>query len=194
MSDATLTEAERESIESTLRWHFNVVAEDGKDSSYISVGISNALRRTEVILAARLAEVTPVEVGAYGQAMAEISAMRNAHAKDSQEHARKARALARAEAALAEVRRTSRVLPCDGLCSDYAEEDCSLHGREPSELWEAIIAKNKRAEEAEAENAHLRDTLARVETLADKADARVDADMRLVTTATLRTALAGGDS
>ena len=52
----------------------------------------------------------------------------------------------RLEAQLAEVRRTSRVLPCDGLCSEYPEEDCSLHGREPAELWEAIAEKNKRAE------------------------------------------------
>lgn len=59
MSDPiTLTEAERESVESTLRWHFNVVAEDGKDSAYISVGIANALRRVESIIAARLAEGT----------------------------------------------------------------------------------------------------------------------------------------
>lgn len=66
----------------------------------------------------------------------------------------------RLEAQLAEVRRTSRVLPCDGLCSDYAEEDCSLHGREPAELWEAIAAKDKRAEAAEAAIERVRALLA----------------------------------
>ena len=54
------------------------------------------------------------------------------------------------KAKLAEVQRTSRVLPCDGLCQEYPKEDCSLHGREPAELWEAIAEKNKQATAAEA--------------------------------------------
>lgn len=66
---------------------------------------------------------------------------------------------------LAEVQRTSRVLPCDGLCSEYPEEDCSLHGREPAELWEAIAAKNKQAEAATSRAAALEATLAEVRAL-----------------------------
>lgn len=30
--------------------------------------------------------------------------------------------------------------PCDGLCTDAPEEDCSRHGRTPAELWEFLNA------------------------------------------------------
>lgn len=50
--------------------------------------------------------------------------------------------------------------PCDGLCSDAPEEDCSRHGRTPVDLWE-------RYTEAANAAAALRATLARVEALAE---------------------------
>lgn len=49
----TLTDEEREHIENRLRWHFNVVAAEGKGSIYASLGIDNAVLDVERILAAR---------------------------------------------------------------------------------------------------------------------------------------------
>lgn len=138
MSDVTLTEAEREDLLPVF---------------WTETGRAAMLAKIQQIIAARLAEAA-AELVKRTDRVNELKRL----AGDLEDRA------IGAEITLAEVRRTSRILPCDGLCSDYAEEDCSLHGREPSELWEAIIAKNKRAEEAEAENARLRDTLARVET------------------------------
>lgn len=28
--------------------------------------------------------------------------------------------------------------PCDGMCRDYPEEDCSRHGRTPADLWQIV--------------------------------------------------------
>lgn len=42
--------SKRARFENQLRWHFNVVAEEGKGSAYISIGIANALRDMEAIL------------------------------------------------------------------------------------------------------------------------------------------------
>jgi hypothetical protein len=85
------------------------------------------------------------------------------------------------ERELTEVRQTSRVLPCDGMCMEYPEEDCSLHGREPAELWGAIAAKG-------AEVDRLRATIARVEQLADEAERNESA--RYIHPSRLRAALA----
>ena len=74
----------------------------------------------------------------------------------------------KAERAFRKLRSESRILPCDGACTDAPEEDCSRHGREPAELWEAIAKKNARAEKAEAERDAAREALARVEALADE--------------------------
>ena len=52
--------------------------------------------------------------------------------------------------------------PCDGLCRDYAEEDCSRHGRKPAELWAFLgevqaerDAERARRAKVEALAAHL---------------------------------------
>jgi hypothetical protein len=50
--------------------------------------------------------------------------------------------------------------PCDGMCREYAEEDCSRHGRTPAYLW--------------AEIGKLVDRLAAVEALCDNADASIE--------------------
>ena len=63
--------------------------------------------------------------------------------------------------------------PCDGLCSDAPEEDCSRHGRTPVDLWE-------RYTEAANAAAALRATLARVEALADEWVGLTDEDDVLV--------------
>ena len=44
------------------------------------------------------------------------------------------------ERAEAEVEWWKERFPCDGLCSDAPEEDCSRHGRVPADLW-GIIGK-----------------------------------------------------
>ena len=54
----------------------------------------------------------------------------------------------------------SERLPCDGLCSDAPEEDCSRHGRTPKELWAAITEVQQQRDEARAEAEHERDLLA----------------------------------
>lgn len=62
---------------------------------------------------------------------------------------------------LQELQSESRILPCDGACTDYAEEDCSRHGREPADLWRII-------DEIRAERDAAREALARVEALVDE--------------------------
>lgn len=52
-----LSEEARERFENKLRWHFNVAAEEGKGSVYISLGIENAVSDVEAILTERLAGV-----------------------------------------------------------------------------------------------------------------------------------------
>jgi hypothetical protein len=39
--------------------------------------------------------------------------------------------------------------PCDGLCSDYPEEDCSRHGRKPADLWGIILGLRAEVERLE---------------------------------------------
>ena len=36
--------------------------------------------------------------------------------------------------------------PCDGLCSEYPEEDCSRHGRRPLEVWQIAAKEQARAD------------------------------------------------
>ena len=57
-----------------------------------------------------------------------------------------------------ELQSESRILPCDAACTDYPEEDCSRHGREPAELWHIIA-------EIQAQRDEAREALARVEAL-----------------------------
>lgn len=64
------------------------------------------------------------------------------------------------EWAEAEVESWKERFPCDGLCSDAPEEDCSRHGRVPADLW-GIIGK------LSAERDALAAQVARVEALAE---------------------------
>jgi IS30 family transposase len=59
-----LTEAERTEFENRLRWHLDVVAEQGKGSSYISLAVINATATVERILAARATHADPRETAA----------------------------------------------------------------------------------------------------------------------------------
>ena len=49
-------------------------------------------------------------------------------------------ALARAQAGT--LKQFEGDFPCDGGCSDYAEECCSRHGRKPDDLW-GIVDKTR---------------------------------------------------
>lgn len=51
--------------------------------------------------------------------------------------------------------------PCDRACLDYAEEDCSRHGRKPADLW-------KRIDGLRTERDALAQTVASVNALVDK--------------------------
>lgn len=66
----------------------------------------------------------------------------------------------KAERAFRELQSESRILPCDGACTDAPEEDCSRHGREPADLWRIIG-------EVQAQRDAAREALARVEALPD---------------------------
>ena len=59
-----------------------------------------------------------------------------------------------------EVERWRERFPCDGLCSDAPEEDCSRHGRSPADLWRIIS-------EIAAERDALVTTVGRVQALVD---------------------------
>lgn len=50
------------------------------------------------------------------------------------------RAIEATTALIAEVERLQRRYPCDGGCNwaDGPQEECSLHGRTPAEMWEAL--------------------------------------------------------
>ena len=63
-----------------------------------------------------------------------------------------------------EVERWKERFPCDGLCSDAPEEDCSRHGRSAADLWRII-----------SEVAAERDALAQVAREADALRAKVAA-------------------
>ena len=71
------------------------------------------------------------------------------------------------ERAEAEVEWWKERFPCDGLCSDAPEEDCSRHGRSPADLWRIIseVAAERDALAQEAEV--LRAKVAAVEALVD---------------------------
>jgi hypothetical protein len=77
------------------------------------------------------------EVGAYGRAMQTIRDMRTRFAKESQEHARKARALDRAEAEVERLRAGSRCPECSAT------------------EWNEAARQRQRAERAEAKLAEV---------------------------------------
>lgn len=54
---ATAAQIAAERFENRLRWHFNLVAEEGKGSAYITTGIRNAQRDLDCAVTAALAEV-----------------------------------------------------------------------------------------------------------------------------------------
>lgn len=51
MSD--LADEQRERFENSLRWHFAAAIEEGKDSVYVSLGVSNALSDLDRVVAER---------------------------------------------------------------------------------------------------------------------------------------------
>lgn len=61
--------------------------------------------------------------------------------------------------------------PCDGMCSDYPEEDCSRHGRTPADLWGLLLETNKALQETQARAESLREwATAMTEWLAEHPD------------------------
>lgn len=115
----------------------------GSGFDWASVDAGTARDMTAAVLA--LVEPTLAALtGAARQAALRATTAEAEHAKTRAEVGR-----------LQDVVRESRVLPCDGICIEYAEETCSRHGRTPADLWAKLEA-------AEAERGQLRDTLALV--------------------------------
>ena len=88
-----------------------------------------------------------------------VDALDERYAESEHKAAKFWRAKREAERAFRELRSESRILPCDGACTDAPEEDCSRHGREPADLWRII-------DEARAERDAAREAMAQVEALA----------------------------
>lgn len=62
----------------------------------------------------------------------------------------------------AEVAKYEKRFPCEHDCLDAPEEDCSRHGRTPSDLWNQIDVVRQQRDDALDEVADLRATVARV--------------------------------
>lgn len=62
----------------------------------------------------------------------------------------------RASTAEAEVARMHDWFPCDGHCVDAPEEDCSRHGRKPSEIWAIVTEVQGQRDAAQAQVAAVR--------------------------------------
>ena len=60
----------------------------------------------------------------------------------------------------AEVKRWEQDYPCDGGCVEYPEECCSRHGRKPDDIWRIVNDVGAERDDALAECAVLRESLA----------------------------------
>ena len=84
--------------------------------------------------------------------------------------------IAALEAKTAEVEGYKQHYPCDGGCNytDGPQEGCSLHGRNPRELWEAIGGLTRDRDEARAEVSRIEGSAIEWSKRAEKAEAALE--------------------